>query len=277
MKARGKRQFGRPAFSRSEGVVGEDGMMQSASCASLVLAVVLALGAGGLGCGRQQAKPTSSEGTNTGNSAASPSGQQAKPLDLVGTSAGKNTPNPTREQPLDLRKVLASPSVQQVRKRREEIEDFRRKRIKGFKLPFPSDMRPGFIAADAVLLPDTVEVLGISTNGVSRAYLVVGMREMRNHVVHDNLAGQLITVTYCDVNDCAYAYQRKDVAPKDFHVGGWDGQDLLMLFQGKHYTHSKVPLPAHPIKRTTWGEWKALHPDTKIYLGSYSVKPRDRK
>ena len=138
-------------------------------------------------------------------------------------------------------------------------------------------MRPGFIAADAVLLPDTVEGLGISTNGVSRAYLVVGMWEMQNHVVHDNLAGQLITVTYCDVNDCAYAYQRKDVAPKDFHVGGWDGQDLLMLFQGKHYTHSTVPLPAHPIKRTTWGEWKALHPATKIYLGSYSIKPQDRK
>jgi len=254
VKAKGKRQLGQPAFFRDEGGTAAGGM-QAISCTSLLLGVFLAFGAIGLGCGRQQAKRTS----------------------LAGTSALETAPHPSREHPLDLRKNFASPSVQQARKRREEIEDFRRKRIKGFKLPFPSDMRPGFIAADVVLLPDTVEVLGISTNGVSRAYLVVGMREMRNHVVHDNLAGQLITVTYCDVNDCAYAYQRKDVAPKDFHVGGWDGQDLLMLFQGKHYTHSKVPLPAHPIKRTTWGEWKALHPDTKIYLGSYSVKPRDRK
>ena len=225
------------------------------SCSSLVLVAVLALVTIWLGCGRQQAKRTSSEGANT----------------------GKTTPTPSREQPLDLRKVLAPPSVQQARKIRKEVEDFRRKFIKGFKLPFPSDTSPRLFAADAVLLPDTAEVLGISTNGVSRAYLVVGMWEMRNHVVHDNLAGQQITVTYCDVNDCAYAYQRKDIPPKDFHVGGWDGQDMLLLIQGKHYAHTTVPLPAHPIKRTTWGEWKALHPDTTIYLGSYSGKPKDRK
>ena len=251
--------------------------IQSTSFASLVLAAVLALGAGGLGCGRQQAKPTSSKGATPGNSAASPSGQQANPLGLAGTSAGKTTPNPTREQPLDLRKVLASTSVQQARKTRGEVEDFRRNNIKGFKLPFPSDTRPRFVAADSVLLPATADVLGISTNGVSRAYLVVGMWEPFNHVVHDNLAGQPITITYCDVNDCAYAYQRKDIAPKDFHVGGWDGQDMLLLIQGKHYAHPTVPLPAHPIKRTTWGEWKALHPDTTIYLGSYSGKPKDRR
>ncbi len=276
MKAKGKHQLGQSAFFRDEGGTAADGM-QSISCTSLLLGAFLAFGVIGLGCGRQQAKRTSSQGANTGESGTSPSRQQAKPIGLAGTSAGKTTPNPSREQPLDLRKVLATPSVQQARKRREEIEDFRRKRIKGFKLPFPSDMRPGFIAADAVLLPDTVEVLGISTNGVSRAYLVVGMREMRNHVVHDNLAGQLITVTYCDVNDCAYAYQRKDIAPKEFHVSGWDGRNMLLLIQGKHYAHPTVPLPAHPIKRTTWGEWKALHPDTKIYLGSYSGQPKDRK
>jgi hypothetical protein len=140
-----------------------------------------------------------------------------------------------------LRKVLASPSVQQARRTREEVEDFRREFIKGFKLPFPSDTRPRFVAADAVLLPATADVLGISTNGVSRAYLVVGMWEPFNHVVHDKLAGQPITITYCDVNDCAYAYQRKDIAPKDFHVSGWDGQDMLLLIQGKHYAHPKSP------------------------------------
>ena len=247
------------------------------SRSSLVLVAVLALVAIELGCGRQQAKRTSSEGANTGTSATSPSWQQAKPLDLARSSALKTTPNPTREQPLDLRKVLAPSSVQQARKTRKEVEDFRRKFIKGFKLPFPSDTSPRLLAADAVLLPDTAEVLGISTNGVSRAYLVVGMWEMRNHVVHDNLAGQPITITYCDVNDCAYAYQRKDIPPKDFHVGGWDGQDMLLLIQGKHYAHPKVPLPAHPIKRTTWGEWKALHPDTKIYLGSNPGQPKDRR
>ena len=251
--------------------------MQSTARSSLVLVVGLALGVIGSGCGRDQAKRTSSKRANTSGSALSPSGQQSQPLSLTGTSPLGTAPQPSREHPLDLREILASPSVQQARKIRAEVADFRQKKIKGFKLPFPSDLRPGFIAAGAVLLPDTVDVLGISTNGVSRAYLVVGMWEMQNHVVHDNLAGQLITVTYCDVNDCAYAYQRKDVAPKGFHVGGWDGQEMLLLFQGKHYTHSKVPLPAYPLKRTTWGEWKALHPDTKIYLGSYSVKPRDRK
>ena len=93
---------------------------------SLVLVAVLALVAIGLGCGRQQAKRTSSEEPNTGTSATSPSWQQAKPLDLAGSSPLKTTPNPTREQPLVLRQILASPSVQQARKTRKEIEDFRR-------------------------------------------------------------------------------------------------------------------------------------------------------
>ena len=259
MKAEGKRRFRHPAFSGDKGGAGEtaSGIMQSTSRSSLVLAAIMVFGVMGigLGCGRQPVKRTSPKGTNT----------------------GQTTPTPSKEHPLDLREVLASPSTQQARKTRGEVEDFRRKNIKGFKLPFPSVTSPRFFAADAVLLPDTVDVLGISTNGVSRAYLVVGMWEMRNHVVHDNLAGQPITVTYCDVNDCAYAYQRKNIAPEDFHVGGWDGQDMLLLIQGKHYAHPKVPLPAHPIKRTTWGKWKALHPNTKIYLGFFSEKPKNKR
>ena len=276
MKAKGKRQLGQPAFFRDEGETAA-GCMQAISCTSLLLGVFLAFGAIGLGCGRQQAKRTSSKGESTGESGTSPSWQQAKPTGLAGPSALGTTPTPSKEQPLDLREALTSPNIQQARKTRKEIEGFRRKFIKGFKLPFPSDTKPLLLAADAVLLPETAEVLGISTNGVSRAYLVVGMWEPLNHVVHDNLAGQPITITYCDVNDCAYAYQRKDIAPKDFHVSGWDGQNMLLLIQGKHYAHPTVPLPAHPIKRTTWGEWKALHPDTKIYLGSNPGQPKDRK
>ncbi len=257
MKVEGEfHQLRRPAFFGDEGLVGAAvGDAQSTSRLPFALVAVLALGTIGLGCERQQTKP----------------------VGLVETGASASPPPALKAQPLDLRKVLASPSVQQARKTRKEVENFRQKNIKGFKLPFPSDANPRLLAADAVLLPDTAEVLGISTNGISRAYLVVGMWEMRNHVVHDNLAGQPITVTYCDVNDCAYAYQRKDIAPKDFHVSGWDGQNLLLLIQGKYYAHPTVPLPAHPIKRTTWSEWKALHPNTKIYLGSYSVKPKGRR
>ena len=144
MKARGKCRFRQPAFSRSEEEVGGTAMdgIQSTSFASLVLAAVLALGAGGLGCGRQQAKPTSSKGATPGESAANRSGQQANPLGLAGTSAGRTTPNPTREPPLDLRKVLASTSVQQARKTREEVEDFRRNNIKGLSWRFPAIRAP---------------------------------------------------------------------------------------------------------------------------------------
>ena len=208
--------------------------------------IIFALIAMGLGCERKQVNPVSGK-----------------------KSIVKTSPKPSKE-PLDLREYLAS--GQDALKRREQIEGFRRKFSKGFKQEFPNVTSPRFVDANAVLLPDTADVLGISTNGVSRAYLVVGMWEMHHHVLHDNIAGQPITITYCDINDCAYAYQSQGILPKDFKVGGWDGQDLLLLIQGKYYAHPKAPLPAYPIKRTTWYKWKTQHPNTKIYLGFFSEK-----
>lgn len=206
-----------------------------------ILMIIFALIAMGLGCERKQVSPVSG-----------------------GKSIEKTSPKPLKG-PLDLREYLAS--GQDALERRKQIEDFRRKFAKGFKLEFPSVTSPRFVDADDVLLPDTADVLGISTNGVSRAYLVVGMWEMSHHVLHDNIAGQPITITYCDINDCAYAYQSQGILPEDFKVGGWDGRDFLLLIQGKYYAQPKAPLPAYPIKRTTWGRWKTQHPNTKIYLG----------
>lgn len=209
-----------------------------------IFVIIFALIAIGLGCERKQVNPVSRK-----NHLEKPSPKLSK-------------------GPLDLRKHLAS--GQNDLKRRGQIEDFRQKFAKGFKQEFPNVTSPHFVDADAVLLPDTADVLGISTNGVSRAYLVVGMWEMRHHVLHDSIAGQPITITYCDINDCAHAYQSQGILPMDFKVGGWDGRNLLLLIQGKYYAHQKAPLPTYPIKRTTWGKWKTQHPNTKIYLGFFS-------
>ena len=117
---------------------------------------------------------------------------------------------------------------------------------------------------------DDSPVLGIEVAGKYRAYLTSGMAENVNrHIVHDTLGGKAITVTHCDRNGCSRVFQRKDVAPDDFMMGGWSGEEMWLLIGNKRYLHSskKLPLEDHSFEVTTWGEWKTAHPETDIYLG----------
>ena len=117
---------------------------------------------------------------------------------------------------------------------------------------------------------DNSPVLGIEVAGKYRAYLISGMAENVNrHIVHDKLGGKAITVTHCDRNGCSRVFLRKDVAPNDFMMGGWSGEEMWLLIGNKRYLHrsKKLPLEDHSFELTTWGEWKTAHPETDIYLG----------
>ena len=137
-----------------------------------------------------------------------------------------------------------------------------------------------FYTADEVIIPDETMIIGVELGGSFRAYLPGGMNDMDQHVLHDEFNGEPITVTYCDISDCARVFVRGDIAAHQIHMGGFNGYEMLLLIDEKRYVQSdqKMPLDEYPIKRMAWGEWKTSHPETTIYVGiglNYAQTLRD--
>lgn len=128
-------------------------------------------------------------------------------------------------------------------------------------------------AAQLTELGDDEEVLGLTVNGVSRAYPARFIAW--HHIVNDVLGGKPVAVTYCSVCNSGVAYDPVvDGRRRLFNVFGlfrgvmamidpstetvWShlvGEALLGPDKGK-------TLPALPVVNMTWGEWKRLHPET---------------
>lgn len=128
-------------------------------------------------------------------------------------------------------------------------------------------------AAQLMELGDDEEVLGLTVNGVSRAYPARFIAW--HHIVNDVLGGKPVAVTYCSVCNSGVAYDPVvDGKRRLFNVFGlyrgvmamidpstqtvWShlvGEALLGPDKGK-------TLAALPVVNTTWGEWKRLHPET---------------
>lgn len=140
---------------------------------------------------------------------------------------------------------------------------------------------PETTPAAAAVLADEEPVIGIEADGKFRAYRQRAMTVMSRHVFNDVLGGTAVTVTFCDLDDCARAFGGdKASGPLDIDLAGIDeGRMLLSVgdviyFQktaeNAELTPGKTAIPfpyaSFPLKRTTWGEWKMLHPDTDLYV-----------
>jgi len=125
------------------------------------------------------------------------------------------------------------------------------------------------VPAGEVNLPEDTLIIGVVVDGQARAYLPKGMSEPQWHLAHDNIKGQPITVTYCDWTDCARVFTRGSVPPEEIRMGGFQYGQMQLLIKNKSYDHngSQLPINEYPMERVTWGEWKAAHPETEIYLG----------
>ncbi len=137
-------------------------------------------------------------------------------------------------------------------------------------------------AADAHFLINDEYVLGITSNGESRAYPT--RFASWHHVINDKigkkeLGGQtFVTVTYCIVCNSGMRFETPLVNNKpltfDFY-GLYNGvmtmydtqtQSVWLQVSGRAV---KGPLLDTELKRgplldTTWGQWKKLHPDTLV-------------
>jgi len=156
----------------------------------------------------------------------------------------------------------------------------------------PALMNPVFVAAgSAAFLRDRDRVLGISHNGVERAYPI---RILNYHeIVNDVLGGEAVVISYCPLCGSGMAfsstmYDKRFV----FGVSGllynsdvlmYDRQTMSLWSQLKSQAISGPMkgqrLQALSVSHTSWIDWKTRYPDTEVlstetgYSRNYRVDP----
>src|SRR5262245_37188714 len=146
-------------------------------------------------------------------------------------------------------------------------------------LPGPAIAQPTTVPAAAALLDDDEEVIGIAAAGKYRAYRIKALANPAEHIVNDVINRVPVTVTYCDILKCAQAFtaEQRD-KPLDISSGGFDGEMMLkskdvFFWQRTGVNRGAKPesepaFPHHPFTRMKWKDWRKLHPQSDVYVGS---------
>lgn len=139
-------------------------------------------------------------------------------------------------------------------------------------------------------LDDNAPVIGVSTNGVRKAFPIQLMMRPDTLVVNDMFGDQPVTVTYYEFDKCVRVFtDPKSTTKLDVFAGGTNPtrmSKLLLKVNGKLYWQdtgepleekNKEPFPFKTIEYTltTWGEWRQLHPDTIRFLGHGQFRPNE--
>lgn len=156
----------------------------------------------------------------------------------------------------------------------------------------PAIDNPVFIKApDAKNIRDNECVLGITRNGVSKAYPINIMNY--HEIVNDRFDDEAIAVTYCPLCGSGIAF-KADVAGYSlkFGVSGLlYNSDVLLFDRRTNSLWSQIlskavtsqlkgnKLTLIPIDHTNWADWREQHPDTLLlsqdtgYRRDYSNNP----
>lgn len=131
---------------------------------------------------------------------------------------------------------------------------------------------PEFVDPHDVELAAGDAVIGLVVEGEPRAYLRTALSGVaKRHIVTDATPTGRITVTYCDLAQCARVFvEPADDEPKEIRVGGLQRDETLsLLIDGQRYSQRdpSIPLAEFPFEETSWADWLAKHPQTKIYIG----------
>jgi len=141
----------------------------------------------------------------------------------------------------------------------------------------PAIDRPRFVAAaQADYLQDRDRVLGISRNGVTKAYPIMMLNY--HEIVNDRFGGEAIVVTYCPLCGTGMTFIASvDGSVRDFGVSGLlYNNDVLLYDRASSSLWSQLmkqavtgplrgtPLPQVAMSHTTWGDWRRRYPDTLI-------------
>lgn len=144
-------------------------------------------------------------------------------------------------------------------------------------VPFRAIDHPPLVKASeaAPFLDDDEYVLGIQVGGESRAYPT--RLAWWHHIINDTVGGKPIAITYCSVCNAGVALDRVvDGKPilLDFY-GLYNGvacyceratESVVLPVDGRIVTGALKgkSLALRPVLDTTWGQWKRLHPDTRV-------------
>ena len=136
----------------------------------------------------------------------------------------------------------------------------------------PSIDRPRFLSATEANLDEQDKVIGVYHRGQARAY---PQRILVWHeIVNDRVGGEALGITYCPLTGTALGFKRGDT---QLGVSGKLVNSNLVMYD--RATDSEWPqilavaidgpligqgLEELRVFWTTWGAWKARHPDTEV-------------
>ncbi len=153
----------------------------------------------------------------------------------------------------------------------------------------PALTRPTLVwPQEASYLREKDLVFGISINGDTRAYpyRIMDWHEMFNDVI----GGVPVSLAYCTLCGAGILYKTQVNPEKPALIFGSSGflyrSNKLMYDQGTHtlwnqfsgkpvvgpLTNSNIELEVLPVVTTTWGEWLAQHPNTKVLSSNTGFK-----
>jgi hypothetical protein len=139
--------------------------------------------------------------------------------------------------------------------------------------------KPPTVAAARANVRDEAQVLGVSLQGKHRAYLLKALKgSPMGHIINDLLDDLPVTVSYCDMTQCAKVFTGESRGePLNILFGGRIYRRLCLRIGDNGYIQDTLqPLLAEdppfpyteiPFVRTTWKEWREAHPDTDIFVG----------
>jgi hypothetical protein len=156
----------------------------------------------------------------------------------------------------------------------------------------PAIDQPRFTAPGSGLLAEDDVVFGLVRGGQTRAYpqLILVWHE----IVNDRFADGPLSITYCPLAGSVVGYRGSapDGRPYTFGTtGDLVNSSLLMYDRQTGSTWPQIlgeaitgpargrALEAVPLEWTTWGRWRAIHPDTRVlstatgYLRPYGTDP----
>ncbi|NOQ90294.1 MAG: DUF3179 domain-containing protein [Gammaproteobacteria bacterium] len=141
----------------------------------------------------------------------------------------------------------------------------------------PSIDRPKFVKArDASFIKDEDRVLGITINGISKAYPISILNW--HEIVNDSIDDMFFAITYCPLCGTGVAFDsRIDGQVLSFGVSGllYNSDVLLydreteslwsqLLSKAVTGKHKNTDLKMLPVMHTTWADWKRSHPSTLV-------------
>jgi hypothetical protein len=141
----------------------------------------------------------------------------------------------------------------------------------------PAIDHPIFVGADAArFLGDQDSVLGVSRNGVTKAYPVAILNW--HEVVNDSFAGEPVVITFCPLCGSGMAFLARAQGRRvSFGVSGLlYNSDVLLYDRQSQSLWSQLMeqaitgamkgtrLTSVPMSQTTWADWKRRYPRTLV-------------